>query len=266
MRNVKFSSCVDLPSQLISCDLGPTQFNDQKEQVWIQDFIFLKTLSSGAFGKVILARKKSTQDLFAIKILDKKLMIEKNVTDFVMNERNILNSIDNDFIVRGMWTFQSKNYLYMVMEYMPGGDFDSLLERFGCFNFESAQCYLAHIVQALKHLHQKGVVHRDLKPSNILIGADGHVKLTDFGLSEVGLRQKLDHVEGFKPGVKLSGRLGKIGSSGSDRGLDEQWNSNLQKEIQMNFGSAELEMLLDKEHQLIQKASPDYADLSKVMT
>ena len=89
----------------MSCELGPPQSSDQKEKVLIQDFIFLKTLSSGAFGKVILARKKSTQDLFAIKILDKKLMIEKNVADFVMNERNILNSIDNDFIVRGMWTF-----------------------------------------------------------------------------------------------------------------------------------------------------------------
>ena len=79
----------------------------------------------------------------------------------------------------------------MVMEYMPGGDLESLLERLGCVNFESAKCYLAHIVQALEHLHQNGVVHRDLKPSNILIGADGHIKLTDFGLSEVGLQYKL---------------------------------------------------------------------------
>ena len=102
---------------------------------------------------MILARKRATQDLFAIKILEKKLMVEKNVIDFVMNERNILNQIDNDFIVRGMWTFQSKKYLYMVMEYMPGGDFGSLLEKKGCFNFETAKCYLAHVVQALEHLH-----------------------------------------------------------------------------------------------------------------
>ena len=175
----------------------------------IQDFISLKTLSCGAFGQVILAKKKTTCDLFAIKILEKKLMVAKNVTDFVMNERDILNKIDNDFIVRGMWTFQSNNYLYMVMEYMPGGDFGSLLERLGCFNFESTKCYLAHVVAALEHLHQNGIVHRDLKPENILIGADGHVKLTDFGLSEVGLRKVLDIAE--KSGVANAngGRLSR---------------------------------------------------------
>ena len=73
-------SCVALPSELESCNLNPPQSNDWNEEVWIQDFVFLKTLSSGAFGKVILARKKSTQDILAIKVLDKKLMIEKKVT------------------------------------------------------------------------------------------------------------------------------------------------------------------------------------------
>ena len=109
-----------------------------QEDIGIQDFILIKTLSSGAFGRVILARKKATEDLFAIKVLEKKLMVEKNVTDFVINERDILNKIDNDFIVRGMWSFQSKKYLYLVMEYMPGGDFGSLLEKFGSFNVASA--------------------------------------------------------------------------------------------------------------------------------
>ena len=73
----------------------------------IQDFILIKALSSGAYGKVILARKKDTSDLYAIKVLSKKLMEEKNVKEFIMNERNILNSIDNEFIVRGMYTFTS---------------------------------------------------------------------------------------------------------------------------------------------------------------
>ena len=106
-----------------------------------------------------------------------------------MNERNILNYVDNDFIVRGIYTFQSRKYLYMVMEYMKGGDFGSLLERFGCFNYEYAKFYLAHLVAALEHLHSQGIVHRDIKPDNMLIGSDGHVKLTDFGLSEAGLRK-----------------------------------------------------------------------------
>lgn len=80
----------------------------------------------------------------------------------------------------------------MVMEYMKGGDVSNLLEKFGCFNFETAKNYLAHVVAALDHLHQSGIIHRDLKPENILIGQDGHLKLTDFGLSEMGLKKLLN--------------------------------------------------------------------------
>jgi len=76
----------------------------------------------------------------------------------------------------------------MVMEYMRGGDFGNLLEKWGYFNNETAKFYLAHVVAALEHLHGRGIVHRDLKPENMLIGADGHIKLTDFGLSDAGLK------------------------------------------------------------------------------
>lgn len=103
----------------------------------------LKTVSKGAYGKVILARKKNTQDLFAIKVLDKEKMLEKNVIKYVMNERDILNSMSNEFIVRGVYSFQSKKYLYMVMEFMKGGDFSSLLEQFGSFDEDVAKYYLA---------------------------------------------------------------------------------------------------------------------------
>jgi serine/threonine protein kinase len=81
------------------------------------------------------------------------MMVEKNVADFVMNERNILNKVDNDFIVRGVYTFQSKKYLYMVMEYMKGGDFGNLLENVVSLNVETTKFYLAHVVLALEHLH-----------------------------------------------------------------------------------------------------------------
>lgn len=151
--------------------------------------MILKQLSEGAYGKVVLAKKKATRDLFAIKILNKSSMVEKNVAQFVMNERDILNTVDSEYIVRGMWTFQDETDLYMVMEYMKGGDFDSLLAKMRPFNHESAKFYLAHIVLALEYLHSRGIVHRDLKPDNMLVGADGHIKLTDFGLSEAGLRK-----------------------------------------------------------------------------
>jgi serine/threonine protein kinase len=95
-----------LPSEKACCQLD-YQPESQKanDKMSIQDFILLKTISSGAYGKVILARKKATKDLFAIKVLDKEMMVEKNVADFVMNERDILNKVDNDFIVRGVYTF-----------------------------------------------------------------------------------------------------------------------------------------------------------------
>ena len=113
-------------------------------------------------------------------------MVEKNVADLVMKERDIFNKVDNDFIVRGFYTFQSKKYLYMGMEFMKGGDFGNLLENVVSLNFETTKFYLA-----LEHLHSNGIVHRDLKPENMLIAADGHVKLTDLGLSEAGLFKKI---------------------------------------------------------------------------
>ena len=115
-------------------------------------------------------------------------MVEKNVVEFVMNEKDILSSINNEYIVRGVYTFQSEKYLYMVMEFMKGGDFSSLLENIGAFDEDSAKYYIAQIVLALEYLHSSGVIHRDLKPENILIDAEGRIKLTDFGLSEIGLK------------------------------------------------------------------------------
>lgn len=109
----------------------------------IHDFILLKTLNKGAYGKVILARKKNTDDYFAIKVLDKQKMVEKNVIEFIINEKNILSQVSNDFIVRGVYTFQSKKYLYMVMEFMKGGDFANLLEDVGAFDEDTAKYYIA---------------------------------------------------------------------------------------------------------------------------
>ena len=114
-------------------------------------------------------------------------MVDKNVVEFVTNEKNILSSVSNEFIVRGVYMFQSKMFLYMVMEYMKGGDFSSLLENVGAFDEETAKYYMAQIVLALEYLHDKGVIHRDLKPDNILIDGEGRIKLTDFGLSEAGI-------------------------------------------------------------------------------
>ena len=171
--------------------LHKTSFN----KTGIDDFILLRAVSHGAYGKVCLARKKQTRDLFAIKIMDKKKMEEKGVTEQIINERNILNKVNNDYIVRGVYTFQTSRFLYIVMEYMKGGDFSGLLENLGAMDETSAKTYLAQIVVAIEYLHSLGIIHRDLKPDNILIDGSGFIKLTDFGLSEINMKNIKDQYE-----------------------------------------------------------------------
>ncbi|KAK9271012.1 hypothetical protein L1049_026600 [Liquidambar formosana] len=158
-----------------------------KERTSIADFAIIKPISRGAFGKVFLARKRTTGDLFAIKVLKKLDMIRKNDIDRILAERNILITVRNPFVVRFFYSFTCRDNLYLVMEYLNGGDLYSLLRKVGCLEEDVARIYIAELVLALEYLHSLGIVHRDLKPDNILIAHDGHIKLTDFGLSRIGL-------------------------------------------------------------------------------
>ncbi|KAL3505283.1 hypothetical protein ACH5RR_035124 [Cinchona calisaya] len=158
-----------------------------KERTSIDDFEIIKPISRGAFGKVYLARKRTTGDLFAIKVLKKMDMLRKNDIDRILAERNILITVRNPFVVRFFYSFTSRDHLYLVMEYLNGGDLYSLLQKVGCLEEDVARIYISELVLALEYLHSLGIVHRDLKPDNILIAHDGHIKLTDFGLSKIGL-------------------------------------------------------------------------------
>ena len=149
--------------------------------------MLFRSISKGAFGRVYVARKKVTGDVFAIKVLRKSSMKRKNKVERVLAERNILAMTHNPFVVRLAQAFQNERNLYLVMEYLPGGDLAALLTAMGCFDNDMAQLYLAETVLALEYIHGVGIVHRDLKPENLLIDRFGHIKLTDFGLSRVGL-------------------------------------------------------------------------------
>ncbi|XP_042508943.1 probable serine/threonine protein kinase IRE4 isoform X2 [Macadamia integrifolia] len=153
----------------------------------IDDFEIMKPISRGAFGKVFLARKRTTGDLFAIKVLKKLDMLRKNDIERILAERNILITVRNPFVVRFFYSFACRDNLYLVMEYLNGGDLYSLQRNVGCLEEDVAHIYIAELVLALEYLHSLGIVHRDLKPDNILIAHDGHIKLTDFGLSKIGL-------------------------------------------------------------------------------
>ncbi|KAK8946817.1 Serine/threonine-protein kinase AtPK2/AtPK19 [Platanthera zijinensis] len=167
-----------------------------KDRTSIEDFEIIKPISRGAFGRVFLAKKRITGDLFAIKVLKKADMIRKNAVESILAERNILISARNPFVVRFYYSFTCRENLYLVMEYLNGGDLYSLLRNIGCLDEQMAQLYIAELVLALEYLHSLNVIHRDLKPDNLLIARDGHVKLTDFGLSKVGLINSTDDLSG----------------------------------------------------------------------
>ncbi|KAF8455644.1 hypothetical protein BGX38DRAFT_138075 [Terfezia claveryi] len=171
--------------------VNPTQ--QRAIQPSIKDFEIIKPISKGAFGSVYLSKKKNTGDYFAIKVLKKADMIAKNQVTNVRAERAIMMiQGESDFVAKLFWTFQSKDYLYLVMEYLNGGDCAALIKQLGGLPEEWAKRYLAEVILGLENLHERGIVHRDLKPDNLLIDQKGHLKLTDFGLSRMGLlgRQK----------------------------------------------------------------------------
>ncbi|KAI4383069.1 hypothetical protein MLD38_008949 [Melastoma candidum] len=176
-----------------------------KDRTSIEDFEIIKPVSRGAFGRVFLARKRATGDLFAIKVLKKADMIRKNAVESILAERDILISVRNPFVVRFFYSFTCRENLYLVMEYLNGGDLYSLLRNLGCLEEEMARVYIAEVVLALEYLHSLNVIHRDLKPDNLLIGQDGHLKLTDFGLSKVGLINSTDEFSG--PAMSTGGFL-----------------------------------------------------------
>ncbi|KAI0409458.1 putative response regulator receiver RIM15p [Xylaria palmicola] len=159
----------------------------------IKDFEIIKPISKGAFGSVYLSKKKSTGEYFAIKVLKKADMVAKNQVTNVKAERAIMMwQGESDFVAKLYWTFSSKDYLYLVMEYLNGGDCASLVKVLGGLPEDWVKKYLGEVILGVEHLHSRGIIHRDLKPDNLLIDQKGHLKLTDFGLSRMGLigRQK----------------------------------------------------------------------------
>jgi len=158
----------------------------------IDDFVLLKPISRGAFGKVFLCHKKDQPDRkLAVKVMKKTDLVEKNLVTQAIAERNALAITKSPFCVNLYYCLQTHNNMFLVMEYMIGGDLKSLLGVYGYFEESMAVFYIAEVILALEYLHKKGIVHRDVKPDNMLISSTGHLKLTDFGLSNVGINREL---------------------------------------------------------------------------
>jgi len=150
------------------------------------DFIMLAIIGEGTFGKVVQVRMKESGDIYAMKVLNKNHIIETGEINHTIAERNILMRIDHPFIMGLHYSFQDTEKLYLVMDYVNGGELFFHLQQEKKFPYERARFYTAEIVLALEHLHNNAIIYRDLKPENILLDSDGHIKITDFGLSKEG--------------------------------------------------------------------------------
>jgi tRNA A-37 threonylcarbamoyl transferase component Bud32 len=158
---------------------------DQNKRLTINDFESLAIIGRGAFGEVRLVRRKDnirTKEVYALKSMLKENMISKNQVHHIRAERDILTESENSWIVTLYYSFQDSTHLYMVMEYLPGGDLMGLLMKKDTFTETETIFYVAEISKAIASVHALGYIHRDLKPDNILLDWNGHIKLIDLGL------------------------------------------------------------------------------------
>jgi serine/threonine protein kinase len=156
-------------------------------------------IGQGSYGKILLTKHTESEQvtknffsrlitcgfqIYAIKVVLKEKMIMVSNPEHILNEKNCLEKVHSDFIVRLHWAFQDEHHLYLVMDYVGGGDLFSVLEQERRLNEETARFYASEILLALRHMHSLNIVYRDLKPENVLIGLDGHIVLADLGFAK----------------------------------------------------------------------------------
>jgi len=147
----------------------------------LDQFQLLKVIGKGTYGEVYLAKNKANGKKYALKKLEKAFILKNGKVQSVSRERDILFKMQHPNIVSLDGTFQDKDFLYFLLEYIPNGDLTSFLKNFSPLPLELAKFFAAELVSALEYMHASGIVHRDLKPENILISEDFRIKITDFG-------------------------------------------------------------------------------------
>lgn len=150
----------------------------------LEDFERIKTLGTGSFGRVMIVQHKPTKDYYAMKILDKQKVVKLKQVEHTLNEKRILQAIQFPFLVSLRYHFKDNSNLYMVLEYVPGGEMFSHLRKVGRFSEPHSRFYAAQIVLAFEYLHYLDLIYRDLKPENLLIDSQGYLKVTDFGFAK----------------------------------------------------------------------------------
>lgn len=178
----------------------------QRHKMGADDFEPLTMIGKGAFGEVRICREKTTGNVYAMKKLKKSEMLRRGQVEHVKAERNLLAEVDSNCIVKLYCSFQDDEFLYLIMEYLPGGDMMTLLMRKDTLTEDEARFYVGETVLAIESIHKHNYIHRDIKPDNLLLDKSGHMKLSDFGLCKPLDCSNLQEKD-FSGGNNLSGAL-----------------------------------------------------------
>ncbi|RMC06536.1 hypothetical protein DUI87_15973 [Hirundo rustica rustica] len=181
--NIHSPSCTHQMGHLvIKGDQASTEYFRFK--VIIMNVYLSVTKGTGTFGRVHLVKEKMAKRYFALKVMSIPDVIRLKQEQHVHNEKSVLKEVNHPFLIRLFWTNHDERFLYMLMEYVPGGELFSYLRNMGRFNNSTGLFYSTEIICAIEYLHSKEIVYRDLKPENILLDKEGHIKLTDFGFAK----------------------------------------------------------------------------------
>ncbi|KAJ7155355.1 AGC/NDR protein kinase [Mycena crocata] len=163
----------------------------RRTKITLADFRTVKVIGKGAFGEVRLVQKVDTGKVYAMKSLQKAEMLKRDQLAHVRAERDVLAESTSPWVVQLFYSFQDPLYLYLIMEFLPGGDLMTMLMKYDVFSEDVTRFYMAECILAIEAVHNLGYIHRDIKPDNVLIDKNGHLKLSDFGLS-TGLHKGSD--------------------------------------------------------------------------
>jgi serine/threonine protein kinase len=182
----------DVPTNATPVPLGngSSGTSASGKKIGIEDFELMRVIGRGSFGKVMQVRKKDDGKVYAMKVLKKDVIVRENMVGHTKMEKSILQQVQHPFIVNLRYAFQTSDKLYLILDYLSGGELFFHLKKDGRFSEDRARLYTAEIALAIEHLHKNNIIYRDLKPENIVLDEAGHIALTDFGLAKVALNHQ----------------------------------------------------------------------------